>query len=205
MIFAWGNARVQAGFLNGFEFGNTFLKFLDVLIKTLEFLPHRFTTHDQFGVSHVFEVGHEFRHEFQKINRFQVLSGGVEQLQDLRIPKGFVMKPTHGAGTGGFAVLRSGFAVGFEEVMNRAFEGFLGCTGWHERPCPKVRFMVKKGLEGVKSVSGFGVHRSIKRGIRSSFKSECPSSACLCVQVSVIFETCSSDHILNAKKQLAIL
>ncbi len=69
------------------------------------------------------------------------------------------MESTDGAGTGGFTVLWSGFAIGFEEVMHRAFEGFLGSAGWHE------------GLEGVKNVSGFGVHRNaIKRGIRSSFQ-----------------------------------
>jgi hypothetical protein len=41
-------------------------QFLNVLIKTLEFLPHRFATDDQFGVRHVFEVWHGFRHEFHK-------------------------------------------------------------------------------------------------------------------------------------------
>lgn len=72
------------------------------------------------------------------------------------------MKPTHGAGAGGFAVLRSGFAVGFEEVMHRAFESFLGGAGWHD------------GLEGVKNVSGFGVHKNaIKRGIRSDPARRC--------------------------------
>lgn len=49
----------------------------------------------------------------------------------MRIPTGFVVKSTESAGTGGFAVLRSGFAVGFEEVMDGAFEGFFGGAGWH--------------------------------------------------------------------------
>ncbi len=48
------------------------------------------------------------------------------------------MELTDGAGTGGFTVLWSGFAIGFEEVST-ALEGFLGSAGWHE------------GLEGVKN------------------------------------------------------